>query len=64
MSVVHLTTHDPKHFLVDSSGDMWEVSKEIAKFFPRASATVESIDIPNKTIYFSSPLPKEVKADA
>ena len=68
MSKIHLKSENPRHFLSDSSGDLYEVSKEIAdqyaKFCPRTTATVDRVDVENKTIWFTNPLPKEVKADA
>ena len=63
-----MKSQDPRHFLVDSKGDMYEVSKEIADAYAlvhsRATATVDHVNPKTKTIYFSTPLPKEVKADA
>ena len=67
MSTIYFKSHDPKHFLIDSKGGLYEVSEEIAeahkKVNPKSTATVSHIDKDTNTIWFSSPLPPEVKAD-
>ena len=64
--MIHFTSEDPRNFLVDSKGDLYEVSEELAEMHknlhPSAIATVDHIDKETKTIWFTSPLPKEVKA--
>ena len=66
MSRIFFKSEDPQHFLVDSKGDMYEVSEEFAAIHadlhPRSIATVDHIDKEAKTIWFTSPLPAEVKA--
>jgi hypothetical protein len=66
MSRIFFKSEDPQHFLVDSKGDMYEVSEELAAIHadlhPRSIATVDHIDKEAKTIWFTSPLPAEVKA--
>lgn len=66
MSKIYLTSENPRHFLVDSKGDLYEVSKGLAevhaKLRTRSIATVDHIDKETNTIWFSSPLPKEVEA--
>lgn len=68
MSVIHLKDEEPTHFLVDSKGDIYQVSKEIADAYalvrPRMSATIDHIDTATNTIWFGTPLPSEVKVDA
>ena len=59
---------EPRHFLMDSKGDLFEVSEELAEQYAKAHSrgtiTVDHIDKKTNTIWFSSPLPKEVKVDA
>jgi hypothetical protein len=66
MSRILFKSEDPRHFLVDSKGDMYEISEELATMHadlhPRSIATVDHIDKETKTIWFTSPLPPEVKA--
>lgn len=66
MSKVFLKSDDPRHFLVDSNGDMYEVSKEIADLYatirPRHSATIDHVDVETNTIWLTSALPDKVKA--
>ena len=68
MSKIYLKSDDPRHFLCDSKGDLYEVSAELADAYaashPRMTATVDRIDAATNTIWFSNPVPKEVKADA
>ena len=68
MSKIYLADHETRHFLSDSNGDLYAVSKEIADKYaaihPRETAVIERVDPETNTIWFTSPLPKEVKADA
>jgi len=67
MSQIFMKSANPLHFLVDSKGDMYEVSAELAELHkdlhPSHIATVDHIDKATNTIWFSSPLPKEVNAN-
>ena len=67
MSRIFMKSEVPHHFLVDSKGDMYEVSEELAELHktlhPSHMVTVDHIDKATNTIYFSSPLPKEVSAN-
>jgi hypothetical protein len=67
MSMIHFANQETRHFLIDSKGDLYEVSKEIAEkhsqIHPKETAVVSSIDEKTNTIWFESPLPKSVRAD-
>lgn len=64
MSKIYFRSESPMHFLVDSKGDLYEVSEELAKrhadLHPSSKAVVERIDEKTNTIYFTSPLPESV----
>ena len=67
MSSIFFADHDTHHFITDSKGDLYQVSKEIADkyatLYPKSVAVVQSVDKESNTIWFASPLPNEVKAD-
>ena len=65
MSNIFLHDEEPQHFLMDSKGDLYQVSEELAKehSVSRGTVTVSRIDKETNTIYFCSPLPDEVKAE-
>jgi hypothetical protein len=56
-----------QHFLMDSKGDLYQVSEELAeahaKLYPQSTAVVSEVDTKTNTIYFTSPLPAKVKAE-
>ena len=58
-------TYPARHFLSDSKGDLYQVSEEIAENYaqlhPRSTAIVDHVDTKTNTIWFTNPLPKEVK---
>lgn len=67
MSKIFMKDQAPAHFLVDSDGNLYQVSKEIAEkyaaAYPGASAVVDHVDTKTNTIWFTSPLPAEVASD-
>jgi hypothetical protein len=67
LSKIFLKDEDPQWFLMDSKGDLYQVSEEIAKrnsdIHPHGTAVVDHVDTKTNTIWFSNPLPKEVKAE-
>ena len=67
MSQIFMTSGDPRHFLMDSKGDLYEVSEELAQQFaearPSAAIVVDHVDPKTNTIWFKNPLPKEVTAE-
>ena len=67
MSNIFLASQEPHYFLTDSKGDLYEVSEEIAKRHesrdPQFVAVIDHVDTETNTIWFTSPLPKEVKAN-
>ena len=68
MSKIFFADRETRHFISDSKGDLYEVSKEIADKYaalnPHQTAVIDRVDKETNTIWFTSPLPKEVKADA
>lgn len=66
MTTVHFTTENPRHFICDSKGELYEVSEEIAITYealhPATTVHVDHVDEDTNTIWFHGPLPKEVQA--
>ena len=65
MSKIYLTSQEPHHFLMDSKGDLYEVSEEIAQRHsePTCVMVVDHVDADTNTIYFSSPSSEKAAAE-